>query len=125
MATLLLLSSPGKRLTYEDGDIILAQDVGPSPGAAVVANEGGDWSFIYITDREPTDPDIQALLAPLTEGDGEDAVQTKKRGCSVSNLPGWPSGAYEHYSDTVEGANAQQVMTWQVFSAKVGHKGGK
>jgi uncharacterized membrane-anchored protein len=125
MATLLLLSSPGKRLTYEDGDIILAQDVGPSPGAAVVANEGGDWSFIYITDREPTDPDIQALLAPLTEGDGEDAVQTKKRGCSVSNLPGWPSGAYEHYSDTVEGANAQHVMTWQVFSAKVGHKGGK
>ena len=121
MATLLLLSSPGKRLTYEDGDIILAQEVGPSPGAAVVANEGGDWSFLYITDRDPDSPDIKALLAPMEDGDGD---QTKKRGCSVSNLPGWPSGAYEAYSDTVEGANAQQVMTWQVFSAKVGQKGG-
>lgn len=125
MATLLLVSTPGKRLTYEDGDIIIAQDVGTSPGAAVVANEGGDWSFLYITDREPTDPDIQGLLAPLTEGEGEDATQTKKRGCGVSGLPGWPGGAYEVYSPSIEGANAQQVMTWQVFSAKVGQKGGK
>ena len=115
MATLLLLSTPGGRLSYEDGDIIIAQDLGVSPGTAVEANEGDNWSFIVITDKEPTDPEILTLL---------ETGETSKRGCGVSNLPGWPSGAYYHYPATVEDATAQQAMTWQVFSAKVTSKGG-
>ena len=124
MSTLLLLSTPGKDLTYADGDIIIAQPLGQSPGLAVEANEGDHWSFIVITDKEPTDPEILDLLTPHTEGTGEDEVQIAKRGKSVSNLPGWPSGGYYSYPATVEGATAQQKMTWTTFSAKVQHKGG-
>ncbi len=124
MATLLLLSTPGGKLTYEDGDIIIAQDIGVSPGSAVEANVGDHWSFIVITDKEPTDPEVVALTAPMTEGEGEAETQTKKRGKAVSGLPGWPSGAYYNYPATVEDATAQQSMTWQVFSAKVANKGG-
>jgi len=115
MSTLLLLSTPGKDLTYDDGDIIIAQPLGQSPGLAVETNEGDHWSFIVITDKDPSDPEILDLL---------ESSETSKRGKSASGLPGWPSGAYYHYPATVEDATAQQAMTWQVFSAKVTGKGG-
>lgn len=124
MATLLLLSTPGGKLTYGDGDIIIAQEVGVSPGSAVEANVGDHWSFIVITDKSPSDPEVLDLLTPQVTGTGEDEVQVAKRGKAVSGLPGWPSGSYYNYPATIEDATAQQTMTWQVFSAKVGSKGG-
>lgn len=120
MATVLYISTPGGGLTYEDGDIIQALPLGMNPGSAVVANENEDWSFVYIEDKDPSDPEIVALLAPMEESEG---APSKKRGCCCA-LPGWPSGAYGTYYDTLEEASAQQKMSWQVFTAKVTGKGG-
>ena len=60
------------------------------------------------------------MLAPMEESEG---APSKKRGCCCA-LPGWPSGAYGTYYDTLEEAAAQQKMSWQVFTAKVTGKGG-
>jgi len=122
MATLLLLSTPGGKLTYEDGDIIEILPADKEPGTAVMENLHGGWSFVYITDKDHDDPEILYLTAPLTEGTGEDEVQTKKRGNSCA-LPGWPSGAYSTFYSLAD-ATAQQKMTWSVFQAKVAGKGG-
>jgi len=122
MATLLLLSTPGGKLTYEDGDIIEILPADKEPGTAVMENLHGGWSFVYITDKDHDDAELLDLVSPLTEGTGEAKTQTKKRGCSCS-LPGWPSGAYSTFYSLAD-ATAQQKMTWSVFQAKVAGKGG-
>ena len=122
MATLLLISTPGGKLTYEDGDIIEILPADKEPGTAVMENLHGGWSFVYITDKDHDDSELLDLVAPLTEGTGEAETQTKKRGCSCA-LPGWPSGAYSTFYSLAD-ATAQQKMTWSVFQAKVAGKGG-
>jgi hypothetical protein len=117
MSTLIILHTPGGSLTYEDGDIVDILPAAKNPGAAVTANPTGSFSFVYVTDKEPDDPEVLALREPLAEGE----EQTKKR-AHAANLPGWPSGAYSTYLPLAD-ATAQQTMTWQVFQAKVQHKG--
>lgn len=117
MSTLIILSTPGGSLTYEDGDIVDILPADKHPGESVAANPTGAFSFLYVTDKESTDPEIVALREPLTEGE----EQTKKR-AHAANLPGWQSGAYSTYLPLAD-ATAQQVMAWQVFQAKVQHKG--
>ena len=122
MATLLLISTPGGKLTYEDGDIIEILPADKEPGKAVMENLHGGWSFVYITDKDHDDSELRDLVAPLTEGTGEAETQTKKRGRSCA-LPGWPSGAYSTFYSLAD-ATAQQKMSWSVFQAKVTGKGG-
>ena len=79
MATLLLISTPGRRRTDADGDVVSVKAEGATPGTAVVANTGGDWSFLYVTDKESTDTEIVDLLTPNSTGSGEDEQFIGKR----------------------------------------------
>jgi hypothetical protein len=74
---LLLLSTPGGLLTYNDHDIVMCMEASKDPGRAVVANEGGHWSFVYITDKKCAQ--TLDLMRSQTTGEGEDEVMVAKR----------------------------------------------
>ena len=122
MATLLLISTPGKDLTYEDGDIVLAQTVNVSPGTAVEANDGDNWSFLYITDKESTDQEIVDLQVPLTTGVDPDIEYLKKRRYYCT-LPGAAS-QYTTYRLYDVNTPSAMKMTWAEFSAILSDKQG-
>jgi hypothetical protein len=115
MATLLLISTPGGRLTYEDFDIVDCMEPGLSPGKAVEANEGGHWSFIYITDK--TYMETMMLRSPLTSGEGEAETQVAKRKfCCV--LPPESAETCKTFRK-LEDAPAEQKFTWAEFEASL------
>lgn len=114
MATLVLISTPGKDLTYEDGDIVSCMHEDVSPGTAVVANVGGHWSFVYITDRDCNASEVEALTESWTEGDDEDQQFLAKRR-TYCTLPGDAAQYQTFYS--YEEAPAEMKMTWAEFSA--------
>ena len=120
MATLLLISTPAKNLTYDDGDVVECLDAGTSPGTAVEANVGGHWSFVYITDRNHTDAEVQDLKTPLISG-GDDEEQTlvHKR-ISSCTLPG-DASTYQTYVAYAD-APKEMKMTWAAFSATLSDK---
>lgn len=113
MATLLLLSTPGGRLSYEDHDIVDCMEETLSPGRAVEANEGDHWSFIYITDRSCME--VMMLRAPQTTGEGDDEVLVAKRkyGCL---LPESAAEVCKEYRTLADAPDAQKY-TWSEFEA--------
>ncbi len=113
MATLLLISTPGGLLTYEDSDIVDCMEADKNPGRAVTANEGGHWTFVYITDK--TCHETMMLRQPRVEGEGEEQTQTaKRRFCCV--LPKESEEVCKTYR-TLAAAPAEQKFTWAEFEA--------
>ena len=119
MATLLLVSTPGRRLTYDDGDVVSAKAEGSTPGTAVIANQGGDWSFLYVTDKDSTDTEIVDLLTPNNTGSGEDEEFIGKRRYFLT-LPG-DVDTYTTYA-TLDDAPAAMKMTWSQVSPLITDK---
>ena len=113
MTTLLLISTPGGKLTYEDHDIVDCMEADLSPGRAVVANEGGHWSFVYITDK--TCMETMMLRQPLTTGEGEEEQQISKRKfcCVLDEARAEICKTYRSFEDAPE----EQKMTWAQFEA--------
>lgn len=108
---LMLISTPGGNLTYEDHDIVLCMEADAHPGNAVTANEGGHWTFVYITDKKCMD--VMDLLQPRTDGEGEDAEYLAKRKyCCV--LDAARADICKTYR-SLEEAPAEQKMTWAEF----------
>ena len=67
MAALLLISTPNHRLTYEDGDVVSLVATESTPGKAVIQNSGGDWSFLYVTDKDVDSEELLNLVKPNTK----------------------------------------------------------
>ena len=129
MATLICFSTPGGRLTYDDHDIVNIHDAAAFPGKALVANEGGDWSFLYIVDREPTDPEVRNLLAPW-EGDLIDPNEPElgremlgKRRYTLQNLPQTPDGRYRKYHPLDEAPEDMKAV-WSAVLVAMHDKAG-
>ena len=115
MATLLLISTPGGKLTYEDHDIVDCMEADLSPGRAVEANEGGHWSFIYITDKICMQ--TMMLRSPRTSGQGEEETQVAKRKfCCV--LPPESAETCKTFRK-LEDAPDEQKFTWAEFEASL------
>lgn len=105
---LLLISTPGGRLTYEDSDIVMCMEASQNPGNAVVANEGGHWTFIYITDKKCAQ--TMDLMRTQVTGEGEDEQMVAKRKfCCV--LPETRAEVCKTYH-TFEDAPELQKITW-------------
>lgn len=121
MATLLLISTPDRRLTYDDGDVVSAKAEDSTPGSAVVSNGGGDWSFLYVTDKDSTDTEIVDLLTANSTGYGEDEEFIGKRRYFLT-LPG-DVDTYTTYA-TLEEAPAAMKMTWSQVSPLITDKQG-
>ena len=115
MATLLLLSTPGGRLSYEDHDIVDCMEETLSPGSSVEANEGDHWSFIYITDKSCME--VMMLRAPQTTGEGDDEVVVAKRkyGCVLPEEAGAVCKTYRSLAD----APSAQKYTWAEFETNL------
>ena len=122
MTTLLLISTPGKDLTYDDGDIVLSQEVNVSPGTEVEANAGENWSFVYITDKYSTDQEIVDLQVPLKSGVDPDIEYLEKRRYYCT-LPGAAS-QYTTYRRFDVNTPSAMKMTWTEFSAILSDKQG-
>jgi len=64
---LIITASPSGGLTYGDNDVVQVLDGHVNPGGAVTGADSG-FRFVYCSDKEHDDPDVQALMAPW-EGD--------------------------------------------------------
>jgi len=108
---LLLLSTPGGKLTYEDHDVVLCSEATTNPGRAVTENEGGHWSFVYITDKKCMD--TVELMCHRTEGEGEDEQMLAKRRfcCVLDSARAEICKTYRPYDE----APPEQKMTWSEF----------
>ncbi len=108
---LLLISTPGGQLTYEDHDIVLCMEASKHPGNAVVANEGGHWTFVYITDKKCAQ--TMDLMRSQVTGTGEsEEFVAKRKFCCV--LPEARAEACLTYH-TLDEAPELQKMTWIEF----------
>lgn len=121
MATLLLISPPDRRLTYENGDVVSTVASEATPGRAVIQNSGGDWSFLYVTDKEPDAAEITDLLTANTTGSGEDEEFIGKRRYFLT-LPG-DVDTYTTYASFDE-ASEDMKMTWSEISPLITDKQG-
>jgi hypothetical protein len=108
---LLLISTPGGKLTYEDHDVVQCMEASTNPGRAVVANEGGHWTFVYITDKKCMD--TMDLMQSRTSGVGEDEEYIAKRlyGCVLDAARAEICKTYRTYDEAPE----EQKMTWATF----------
>lgn len=115
MSTLLLLSTPGGRLSYEDHDIVDCMEATLSPGSAVEANEGDHWSFIYITDKACME--VMMLCSHQTTGEGDaEVVVAKRKFCCV--LPEEAAAVCTTYRSLADAPSAQKY-TWAEFEANL------
>lgn len=111
MGVLLLISTPGGKLTYEDHDIVLCTEASVNPGSAVTANEGDHWSFVYITDKMCVE--TMDLICSRTTGEGEEEEYVSKRKyCCV--LDAARAEICKTYR-TLDEAPPEQKMTWAEF----------
>lgn len=111
VGVLLLVSTPGGKLTYEDHDVVLCSEASVNPGRAVVENDGGHWSFVYITDKKCHE--TMELMRQRTVGQGEDEEYIAKRKyCCV--LDAARAEICKTYR-TLDEAPPEQKMTWAEF----------
>jgi hypothetical protein len=125
MASIMLISTPSGGLTYDDGDVVSVLDSGLNPGNAVVANPTDSWSFVYVEDKEPSDPELTDLLvadvSSVGVGDEQvDEILHKRR--YFLTLPG-DTSSYTTYS-TYSEAPAVMKMSWSEVSGYVNDKQG-
>jgi len=108
---LLLISTPGGKLTYEDHDVVQCMEASTNPGAAVTANEGGHWTFVYITDKKCME--TLDLMQSHTTGEGETEEYLAKRvyGCALDAARAEICKTYRTYDEAPE----EQKMTWAEF----------
>ena len=119
MHSLLLISTPSGTLTYEDGDVVSVIDAHLSPGTQPVLNYNESWSFLYVTDKEHDDPDMNNLLAVDLSGvDEEETIVHKRR--YYLTLPEDVS-AYTTYHN-YEVAPAEMKIAWADLSGFVNDK---
>ena len=121
MAALLLISTPDRRLTYDNGDVVSTVAFEATPGRAVIQNSGGDWSFLYVTDKDPDSPEVLDLLTANTTGSGEDEEFIGKRRYYLT-LPG-DVDTYTTYAAYDEAAEDTK-MTWSEISPLITDKQG-
>lgn len=78
--SLVIFAATGGDLTgYDQGDVIEVLDANQSPGAAVEANPGGRFGFVYVEGRGPDHPAMRALLEPFTDGAQSAEILAKRR----------------------------------------------
>lgn len=113
VGVLMLISTPGGNLTYEDHDVVFCMEASKNPGNAVVANEGGHWSFVYITDKKCSE--VISICSPHMDGEAEDAEMLAKRryGCQLDA----PRAAVCTTYNTFENAPLEQTMTWAEYES--------
>lgn len=117
LGVLLLISTPGGTLSYDDHDIVVCQEASIHPGARVSANSNGQWRFVYITDR--TCIQVMPLMQeqrssePTDEDPGAGFVSRRKYCCVLDDERAAVCGTYRPYDE----APPEQKMTWAEFEA--------
>jgi len=105
MHSILLISTPSSGFTYEDGDVVSVIDGHIPPGTSVVANANQSWSFLFVEDKEPDDPEMINLVVPALSGEGEAEEIIHKRRYYLT-LP----GDFSDYTTYYEYDQAPAVM---------------
>ena len=122
---LIITASPSGGLTYGDNDVVQVLDGHVNPGGAVTGADSG-FRFVYCSDKEHDDPDVQALMAPwegdLIDPDEPDLgrVQLGKRRYTVALA----DAAHLTWVDHDDAGAAAITKTWAEIQALTGDKAG-
>ena len=116
MACLIIFATPSGGTSYGDNEVIAVLDADTDPGAAVRANAKGQFSFLYVTDKDVDDPDIQGLVA--TTLDAEGVPQYKSR-YSLTNLSQTPAGRYRTYAKYTSADSDMKATYSTVLAGRV------
>jgi hypothetical protein len=86
----------------------------------VVANPTDSWSFVYVTDKEPTDSELTDLLVADVSGVNEEDQEFLHKRRYFLTLPGDLDQYTTYY--TYADAPASMKMTWSDLSGYVNDK---
>ena len=120
---LIITASPSGGLTYGDNDVVQVLDGHVNPGGAVTGADSG-FRFVYCSDKDHDDPDVQALMAPwegdLIDPDEPDMgrVQLGKRRYTVALA----DAAHLTWVDADSAEAAAITKTWAEIQALTGDK---
>jgi len=120
---LIITASPSGGLTYGDNDVVQVLDGDSNPGGAVIRTDSG-FRFVYCSDKEHDDPEVQALMAPwegdLIDPDDPDQgrVQLGKRRYTVTLA----DAAHLTWVDADSAEAAAITKTWAEIQALTGDK---
>lgn len=114
MHALIITAKPGGGLTYEDNDVVEVLDGHQDPGDSVKPTSSG-FLFVYCSDRESDDAEVQALLDPLVVGEEETAKRRYQVTLSGTEFETWVP---EEQADA-----AGIEKTWTEIQALITDKG--